>query len=122
MFLQFAPTYHDYVLYSNDSEAGTAPKRYRTRTFVPTGQEMESVRNGTSPQNVDTKSTVNELSSGTPRSKGQTRGGITDLAGGPLINEAEFAQSYDMTSLEPAVIPHQIVDVGLKPGEVRPAV
>ncbi|KAG0582878.1 hypothetical protein KC19_3G092600 [Ceratodon purpureus] len=118
---QFAPTYHDYVLYSNDSEAGTAPKRYRTRTFVPTGQEMESARTGKSPTHVDNTSTVKEPSSESPRSKGQTRGGIIDMTGGPLINEAEFTRSYDMTPLEPAVVSHQIVDVGLKPGEVRPA-
>ncbi|VFQ60650.1 unnamed protein product [Cuscuta campestris] len=40
---QFAPTYHDYVLYNHgDSEGAT--KKYRARTFVPTGQEMDTVR------------------------------------------------------------------------------
>lgn len=39
---QFAPTYHDYVLYSNEGEEGT--RKYRARTFVPTGQEMDTVR------------------------------------------------------------------------------
>lgn len=40
---QFAPTYHDYVLYNhNEGDEGT--RKYRSRTFVPTGQEMESVR------------------------------------------------------------------------------
>lgn len=43
MFLQFAPTYHDYVLYNgNESEEYTT--KYRSRTFVPTGQEMDAVR------------------------------------------------------------------------------
>ncbi len=42
-FLQFAPTYHDYVLYNhNEGDEGT--RKYRSRTFVPTGPEMESVR------------------------------------------------------------------------------
>lgn len=40
--LQFAPTYHDYVLYSDGTQE--APRRYRTRTFVPTGQEMGTHR------------------------------------------------------------------------------
>ncbi|XAR56198.1 hypothetical protein NMG60_11036580 [Bertholletia excelsa] len=40
---QFAPTYHDYVLY-NHSEGEDGPKKYRSRTFVPTGQEMDAVR------------------------------------------------------------------------------
>ncbi|XP_009603516.1 uncharacterized protein [Nicotiana tomentosiformis] len=41
---QFAPTYHDYVLYNHgDGEEGGATK-YRARTFVPTGPEMDTVR------------------------------------------------------------------------------
>ncbi|CAI5506995.1 unnamed protein product [Closterium sp. Naga37s-1] len=37
---QFAPTYHDYVLYSDGSQ--DKPQHYRTRTFVPAGKEMEN--------------------------------------------------------------------------------
>lgn len=34
---QFAPTYHDYTLYNhNDGKEGAT--KYRSRTFVPTGQ------------------------------------------------------------------------------------
>ncbi|OWM72352.1 hypothetical protein CDL15_Pgr018237 [Punica granatum] len=40
---QFAPTYHEYVLYNHgDGDEGT--RKYRSRTFVPTGQEMDAVR------------------------------------------------------------------------------
>ncbi|XP_019191138.1 PREDICTED: transmembrane protein 184A-like [Ipomoea nil] len=39
---QFAPTYHDYVLYNHGD--GEGAKKYRARTFVPTGQEMDAVR------------------------------------------------------------------------------
>ncbi|KAL8545239.1 hypothetical protein ACS0TY_005431 [Phlomoides rotata] len=40
---QFAPTYHDYVLYNHgDGDEGT--RKYRARTFVPTGPEMDTVR------------------------------------------------------------------------------
>lgn len=106
--VQFAPTYHDYVLYSNDTE--TAPKRYRTRTFVPTGQEMENARK--SPRVSDQ-----------PPSAGQGQGAVVDMQGGSLIYEADFRRSYDMTPMEPmaAVIPHHTVDVALEPGKVRPA-
>lgn len=41
--VQFAPTYHEYVLY-NHSEGDEGTKKYRSRTFVPTGQEMEALR------------------------------------------------------------------------------
>ncbi|PIN08212.1 hypothetical protein CDL12_19221 [Handroanthus impetiginosus] len=40
---QFAPTYHDYVLY-NHSEGEDGARKYRARTFVPTGPEMDTVR------------------------------------------------------------------------------
>lgn len=43
MFLQFAPTYHDYVLY-NHGEGDDGTRKYRARTFVPTGPEMDTVR------------------------------------------------------------------------------
>ncbi|XP_047342386.1 transmembrane protein 184A-like [Impatiens glandulifera] len=42
---QFAPTYHDYVLYNHsDNEEGGGQKKYRSRTFVPMGSEMDAVR------------------------------------------------------------------------------
>ncbi|KAL7001606.1 hypothetical protein U1Q18_002758 [Sarracenia purpurea var. burkii] len=40
---QFAPTYHEYVLY-NHSEGEEGPTKYRSRTFVPTGAEMDNFR------------------------------------------------------------------------------
>uniref|UniRef100_A0A5B7CDV8 Transmembrane protein 184A n=1 Tax=Davidia involucrata TaxID=16924 RepID=A0A5B7CDV8_DAVIN len=40
---QFAPTYHDYVLY-NPSEGDEGTRKYRSKTFVPTGPEMDTVR------------------------------------------------------------------------------
>lgn len=42
-FIQFAPTYHDYVLY-NHGEGDEGARKYRARTFVPTGPEMDTVR------------------------------------------------------------------------------
>ncbi|URE22090.1 hypothetical protein MUK42_17636 [Musa troglodytarum] len=41
---QFAPTYHDYVLYNNNEGGDERARKYRSRTFVPTGQEMDAVR------------------------------------------------------------------------------
>lgn len=43
LHLQFAPTYHDYVLYNHSDSEGESTK-YRARTFVPTGPEMDTVR------------------------------------------------------------------------------
>ncbi|KAL0422160.1 UNVERIFIED_CONTAM: hypothetical protein Slati_3238900 [Sesamum latifolium] len=43
---QFAPTYHDYVLY-NHGEGDDGTRKYRARTFVPTGPEMDAKSDGT---------------------------------------------------------------------------
>ncbi|GAA0187277.1 hypothetical protein Leryth_017275 [Lithospermum erythrorhizon] len=40
---QFAPTYHEYVLYNN-SEGEDGERKYRARTFVPIGTEMDAAR------------------------------------------------------------------------------
>lgn len=44
--MQFAPTYHDYVLYNHSSDSGeeNGGTKYRARTFVPTGSEMDTIR------------------------------------------------------------------------------
>jgi hypothetical protein len=44
VLLQFAPTYHDYVLYNHQDGGDEGTKKYRSRTFVPTGQEMDAMR------------------------------------------------------------------------------
>ncbi|KAF4363131.1 hypothetical protein G4B88_029649 [Cannabis sativa] len=41
---QFAPTYHDYVLYNHNESGDEGTRKYRSRTFVPTGPEMDAVR------------------------------------------------------------------------------
>ena len=43
LLLQFAPTYHDYVLY-NHNEGDEGRRKFRSRTFVPTDPEMDAVR------------------------------------------------------------------------------
>ncbi|XP_076899157.1 uncharacterized protein LOC143552944 [Bidens hawaiensis] len=42
---QFAPAYHDYVLYNHSNDTGDeGARKYRTKTFVPIGSEMENAR------------------------------------------------------------------------------
>ncbi|CAI8615299.1 unnamed protein product [Vicia faba] len=41
---QFAPTYHDYVLYNHSEGGEEGTRKYRSRTFVPIGPEMDNVR------------------------------------------------------------------------------
>ncbi|RYR39511.1 hypothetical protein Ahy_A09g045071 isoform B [Arachis hypogaea] len=72
---QFAPTYHDYVLYNHDGDEG--PRKYRSRTFVPIGPEMESVRRNK--PNIASKSDDARLSgfssdSNSPKDSGPNSG------------------------------------------------
>ncbi|KAL1833364.1 hypothetical protein DCAR_0103455 [Daucus carota subsp. sativus] len=65
---QFAPTYHDYVLYNHhDGDVGST--RYRTRTFVPTGQEMDMVRK----RNIDSQQTSGGSGPNSPLHQSATR-------------------------------------------------
>ncbi|QCE07195.1 organic solute transporter subunit alpha [Vigna unguiculata] len=44
ILLIFAPTYHDYVLYNHGESGEEGTRKYRSRTFVPIGPEMDTVR------------------------------------------------------------------------------
>lgn len=73
--MQFAPTYHDYVLYNssndNSDQGEAASTKYRSRTFVPTGQKMDAVRrikhilstppSSSSPCNVNGRPNQNQM-------------------------------------------------------------
>ncbi|XP_074586153.1 uncharacterized protein LOC141841855 [Curcuma longa] len=121
---QFAPTYHDYTLYNhNDGEEGAT--KYRSRTFVPTGQEMDAVRKNkqmhTGKLDEVQLSSVSTSSSGSPM-KSSTRADQADLEAikSYLLKEsnASSAQPYDLSVLAgtdlmnyPAKVP-AVDDVG----------
>ncbi|KAK4762521.1 hypothetical protein SAY86_008289 [Trapa natans] len=110
---QFAPTYHEYVLY-NHSEGDEGAKKYRSRTFVPTGHEMEAVRKNK--HSLGNKLDEIELS-GSSRASSVNNGGIvpgsvsfeapqTSL----LVDTSEpISVSYDMSLIDlnsyPAEVP-----------------
>lgn len=94
-WLQFAPTYHEYVLYSDGSQE--APQRYRVRTFVPTGQEMETLRN--SKISFTTKLDESGSESGSPMGEPQ-KPNIDDLIENPPLYEHHFTQPYDRSPLD----------------------
>ncbi|CAI5472112.1 unnamed protein product [Closterium sp. Yama58-4] len=75
---QFAPTYHDYVLYSD----GTGETHhYRTRTFVPSGREMESCRRSASGSSQPHHFTDLEALSISDRPAGPTTAAASEGAG-----------------------------------------
>ncbi|CAI7767613.1 unnamed protein product [Closterium sp. NIES-54] len=87
---QFAPTYHDYVLYSD----GTGETHhYRTRTFVPSGREMESCRRSASGSSQPHHFTDLESLSTSNRPAGPTgiasRGAAVDSADS-FLSEAQL--------------------------------
>lgn len=119
---QFAPTYHEYVLH-NMSEGEESAKKYRSRTFVPTGQEMESVRRNRhhsmhQQQQPSSNSSISSSGSSTPQAPPQTD---LETMGSSLLEEVSLsaAQPYDLSLLidaggtppaYPASVPAVITD------------
>lgn len=122
-WLQFAPTYHEYILYSDGNEV--EPQRYRARTFVHTGQELESIpklknpyladKLGNSLYSADAPSEISSSATVNMDSRGKLS------VGDPSLQEAGLSHPNDPSLMEPTVAGHQIVDVELPPGTVRPA-
>lgn len=117
--IQFAPTYHDYVLYNHgDGDEGTT--KYRARTFVPTGPEMDTVRRNK--QNHGNKSDDVQLSS-SPSSVGTTQnsGGNRE----PPKSEALGSSSLLRSEANSAHLPYDLslmdVDLSNYPKKVVPA-
>ncbi|XWS64384.1 hypothetical protein CRYUN_Cryun05aG0000300 [Craigia yunnanensis] len=103
---QFTPTYHDYVLYNhNDGDEGT--RKYRSRTFVPTGQEMDAVRRNklTFGNKLDDIQLSSLSSSGT--STPQNLGSVPDFARGDMMKSSllvdpsnSYTVPYDMSLID----------------------
>ncbi|XP_021281534.1 transmembrane protein 184A [Herrania umbratica] len=103
---QFAPTYHDYVLYNhNDGDEGT--RKYRSRTFVPTGPEMDAVRRNKLMfgNKLDDIQLSSLSSSGT--STPQNPGSVPDSARGDAIKSSllvdpsnSYTVPYDMSLID----------------------
>lgn len=103
---QFAPTYHDYVLYNhNDGDEGT--RKYRSRTFVPTGPEMESVRRnkhifGNKLDDIQLSS-LSSSSSSTPENQDSASGcSKSDAMKSSLLTDTSnsFSVPYDMSLID----------------------
>ncbi|KAL8168224.1 hypothetical protein V2J09_009723 [Rumex salicifolius] len=113
---QFAPTYHEYVLYNHgDGEEGI--KKYRSRTFVPTGQEMDTVRKnkhmlGSKLEDIELSS---ESSSGSASSSPDNIPGSknTNLPSLLLDTSNSLSVPYDMNLID--------IDISSYPEEVPAA-
>lgn len=115
--MQFAPTYHDYVLYNSTNESNdnsdqgeAASTKYRSRTFVPTGQEMDAVRKNkhilstpsspSSPSNVNGRPNQNQMvdSSESPTATTMKSSFLKDAS-------TESSRSYDLSLVNTDVNP-----------------
>lgn len=98
-FMQFAPTYHDYVLYNNNSDGEEGQKKYRSRTFVPTGSEMDTVRNNkhTVSNKLDEVqlSSLSSSGSSTPQHSGPTN----DTKNAEAMNSSKNAEAMNSSLL-----------------------
>ncbi|KAM7474417.1 hypothetical protein LguiB_021660 [Lonicera macranthoides] len=101
---QFAPTYHDYVLYNN-TEGEEGSRKYRARTFVPTGAEMDSARRHTFGGKLDDIQLVSLSSSNSSSPNNVDL--IPDSARSDAVNTSlladdsqSFSLPYDMTLID----------------------
>ncbi|KAF6164672.1 hypothetical protein GIB67_035107 [Kingdonia uniflora] len=99
---QFAPTYHDYVLYNHgDGEEG--PRKYRSRTFVPTGQEMDAVRKNKLFGNKIDDSSLSSSSTSTPKNLSALQASTNPetMQSSLLMDTSNnFATSYDLSLVD----------------------
>ncbi|XP_038890300.1 transmembrane protein 184B-like [Benincasa hispida] len=102
---QFAPTYHDYVLY-NHSDGDEGTRKYRSRTFVPTGPEMDTVRRnkhmfGNKLDDIQL-STISSSSSSTPKNSEILEPVHSDVMKSSLLMDTSNSLStpYDMSLID----------------------
>ncbi|GAB2282512.1 hypothetical protein Dimus_039552 [Dionaea muscipula] len=110
---QFAPTYHDYVLYNHgEGEEGT--RKYRSRTFVPTGQEMDAVRRnrhmfGGKLEELQLSS-QSTSSSSTPKNPGATNssGNSENMKSSLLMDMSSFPYDMNLIDIDISNYPVQV--------------
>lgn len=110
---QFAPAYHEYVLY-NHGEGEVGPRKYRSRTFVPTGQEMDAVRrnkhiHGPKSDHIQPSSST----TGTPKNLGSESDPVSESMKSSLLMDTSNSDPYDMNLID--------LDLSIYPSKV-PAV
>nr|XP_043622691.1 transmembrane protein 184B-like [Erigeron canadensis] len=98
---QFAPAYHDYVLYNHSNDTGDeGARKYRTKTFVPIGSEMENVRKN---KQVFASNKVDDVQSPTLQSPNTTQEtGKPEAMNSSLLSDASNSASaaYDFTLID----------------------
>ncbi|XP_077240413.1 uncharacterized protein LOC143881307 [Tasmannia lanceolata] len=108
---QFAPTYHDYVLYnSNEGGGDEVTRKYRSRTFVPTGQEMDAVRRqrhnmfGNKIDDIQLSSVSSSSGNSSPNMMSNTVQDLTDpqvMKSSLLMDPSNsLTQPYDLSLLD----------------------
>ncbi|KAJ6798677.1 transmembrane protein 184B-like [Iris pallida] len=97
---QFAPTYHEYVLYNN-TEGDEGARKYRSRTFVPTGHEMDAVRRTKYGGRLDDIQLSSVSTSGTNSPTVSSTSQDLEAIKSSLLKEASAsaAQPYDLSLL-----------------------
>ncbi|KAJ4892983.1 hypothetical protein Rs2_19777 [Raphanus sativus] len=117
---QFAPAYHDYVLYNHNDGGEEGTTKYRVRTFVPTGQEMDAVRKnkhmfghkieGVSPSSHSSSGTSTPKASGAASDRARPETMKSSL----LVDASDSASTmYDMSLMD--------IDISSYPSKVPSA-
>ncbi|KAL9260308.1 Transmembrane protein 184B-like protein [Drosera capensis] len=103
--MEFAPTYHDYVLYNHGEGDEEGTRKYLSRTFVPTGQEMDAVRKnqhmmGGKLEDVQLSSHSTSPSSSPKDPDATTKPGNPESMKSSLLMETSTSVPYDMNLID----------------------
>ncbi|KAL6513233.1 hypothetical protein OROGR_020719 [Orobanche gracilis] len=109
---QFAPTYHDYVLYNPSDSSDDGSRKYRARTFVPTGSEMGAVRKnknmfGNKLEDVQLAS-LSYSSSSSP----EDFGSINDTVKSDMVDALSLIHVSDNTDVS-GPYDHSLIDIDI---------
>ncbi|GAB4816342.1 hypothetical protein N2152v2_003388 [Parachlorella kessleri] len=95
---QFAPAYHDYVLYSDGGTKPVPPKTVRTRTFVAVGQETSNPTTTNDRANLLLNMELGGMSTWQKSDKGPPAPGHTTDLEAPTQPDMEMGPRFSLTS------------------------
>ncbi|KAL6531512.1 hypothetical protein OROMI_027875 [Orobanche minor] len=110
---QFAPTYHDYVLYNPSDSSDDGSRKYRARTFVPTGSEMGAVRKNKNMFGNKLEDIQLASLSGSSSSSPENSGSINDTLKSDVVDALSLIHVSDNTDVSGPYDHSLLIDIDM---------
>ncbi|KAL6501362.1 hypothetical protein OROHE_025009 [Orobanche hederae] len=110
---QFAPTYHDYVLYNPSDSSDDGSRKYRARTFVPTGSEMGAVRKNKNMFGNKLEDIQLASLSGSSSSSPENSGSINDTVKSDVVDALSLIHVSDNTDVSGPYDHSLLIDIDM---------